>query len=204
MLDRDENPYIHIPKTGGTSITLSLVIFNSHDPAVKRRKEDNHWNNDGWIFTIVRDPWDHAVSWFLHSRGFRKQPTFESWVRAGCGAEKKISGLVATDQLGYITDEDGSLMVNTAYRFEWSIPTIYDMICQKLEIGEPPELRHDVKRQELNCAPKDDGAKWLERLPGYPKRPHFSLFYTDDAVELVREQQRAFLRKFPYEFDDRR
>jgi hypothetical protein len=74
--------FIHIPKTGGTSINAYfsdkyLKKFNLNDKSDIRVKKITHHSNIDYIvnnlnskpqytFSIVRNPWDRLVSWYFY------------------------------------------------------------------------------------------------------------------------------------------
>lgn len=70
--------FIHIPKTGGNSITRWLLDNNQTAKVTKRRQHANiadvckgdhslgvKTREDlGWTFCVVRNPWDYCASWY--------------------------------------------------------------------------------------------------------------------------------------------
>ena len=66
--------FIHIPRTGGTSVEKYFNFKTSTDWKIKTAQHltlaeyDNHYDLDKYFkFTIVRNPWDRLVSWYLWS-----------------------------------------------------------------------------------------------------------------------------------------
>lgn len=59
--------FIHIPKTAGVSICQALGISAGHAPLWKI-------NNDDFVFSCVRNPYDRAVSLFYYAQ--QKSPVF--------------------------------------------------------------------------------------------------------------------------------
>jgi hypothetical protein len=61
--------FIHIPKTGGNTITNWMR--DNFDIEVSKRKQhadvavaQERFGNLGWTFCVVRNPWDYMVSWY--------------------------------------------------------------------------------------------------------------------------------------------
>lgn len=188
--------FVHIPKTGGKSLGASLGLQHHH--ATARSLLGGDHTLMGWSFTVVRNPWDHAASWFLHRRKYLVTPTVSDWARRGF-TSPGFQGRSALDQMDWISDGNGKILVDTTYRFEQGIPEIYREACQRIGIKDPAPVRHDNQRTTI---PED--AVSLRHLPGFPARPHYSAFYSDEAVEMVAERQAEFLQRFPYTFEDRR
>ncbi len=75
--------FIHIPRTGGHSVHQALGGKSSHLRAVHHRQMLGNRYNECFVFAIIRNPWDHAVSWYLN-KGGKAVEGFRQWVRAGC------------------------------------------------------------------------------------------------------------------------
>lgn len=64
--------FIHIPRTGGTSVEKHFGFKHQHGwkPETAQhltlKEYSNHYDvNDYFKFTLVRNPWDRLVSWYL-------------------------------------------------------------------------------------------------------------------------------------------
>lgn len=71
--------FIHIPKTGGTSITKWFNTIAMYPPnkyhMIRFCETREHWGlnevkevvkNTGHVFAVVRNPWDYMVSLYIH------------------------------------------------------------------------------------------------------------------------------------------
>lgn len=85
--------FIHIPKNAGTSISFLLnKSFNvKEQPDAHKRLEEYNDIDNYYVFTVLRDPIDRAMShyrWFRESSDYRQFPhkkiavnhTFEDWL----------------------------------------------------------------------------------------------------------------------------
>lgn len=127
--DKYQAIFIHIYKTGGTSIRSMIddkqMIHAAHATALDAKKAmmgDARWN-DYWKFTIVRNPYDLVESLFYHHRrdNPRTFPTMEDqlqWIKRRWG--KTISH---TDGPPYISQhewltENGQMLVDNVFKFD--------------------------------------------------------------------------------------
>jgi Sulfotransferase family len=143
IIPRDNLIFVHIQKTGGTAINRALGVNDS--PGEKHRtSQELHqlYGSEAWErsfkFSFVRNPWDRLVSWWsminagrgayeAHgvSNGFFRYvldnaTTFDEFL-ANCTDEiEDVDGkkCIFKNQLDYLTDQDGTIMVDFIGRFE--------------------------------------------------------------------------------------
>lgn len=157
---------VHIPRTAGTSVALTYMIPNSHVPAVVQRAKNPDWDK-AFKFTIVRNPWQHALAVFKFDPASPKD--FKQWVKDGC---PNLWAYDPLDQLAYFT-EDGKDLVDFVCRFD-HIRSDLRKVCEltgmehktlKIESGDssPREYRssYDAKSREVIATRH---AKLIERF----------------------------------------
>jgi len=106
---------VHIPKTGGASIAKAFGLQDTHKSAVYRRALDPEAWDCAFTFSIVRNPWERVVSWWLNTQTYTHTP-FLDWVAQGMPAGP-IFGLDGAQQWHYIADEKRRPMVRMLYDF---------------------------------------------------------------------------------------
>jgi len=124
--------YIHIPKTGGTSIRRSIIKDrdNSHSTAIAYRRKDPEFFSTAYKFTIVRNPLDRVVSMYHYStQRKKKHKIFESQCFLDFCNELRDNfcraiGPATFPQFYWITDEYGKIMVDDIFPFEHIAPAI--------------------------------------------------------------------------------
>lgn len=161
-------------------------------------------------FAFVRNPWDRLVSWYsminnarvrdsegqatkTQRRRIDKHPlwryvvenseTFEDFIK-NCTDEVEIRDgyfySFAYNQLDYITDKNGEVMVDFIGRFENFAD---DLIAVFNKVGlDANEIPHK------NRSPHD----------------HYSTLYTPETEQIVRERFRRDIEYFGYEFENAR
>lgn len=181
--------YVHIPKCAGTSLRTALgysVDFNQHFTARRHRQifGVERWNQM-FTFTVIRNPWDHAVSWFYYARqnkegGYEKY-SFDEWLRSGlphwwnrdwCGLGVPNDPM---NQLLYIQDREGRDLVDRIYRFE-ELEKAVDSLSGQLGLEIALPFRNKSER---------------------PKYRHC---YTPFTRELIAERYADFITRFGYSF----
>lgn len=181
--------FVHIPKTGGTSIARSLKISlrtGQHDSALKLRDympaED--WNSK-YKFTIIRNPWDFVVSWYHWHRYNEKYDSFEEWIKKGLPVEPKPWFLEGApnnplDQENYFCDQDGAILVDYVGRFE-SLGQSFEHV--KKTTGKVPGTTKLLHVQQT-------------RGP----RPHYKTFYNQETQQIVGDRFKDFCERFEYKY----
>jgi len=193
--------YIHVPKCAGKSIERHL--FNA--PGLPRsehkgvREYDEQTLQDHFTFSFVRNPWDRYVSgiagigriWEPKRPGYYSLDNFKKHLLAETGVNTghpgaKNPGLWSYEE--FFLDENGDMRIDFIGRFEnfaedWD--TVRGMMLHAghldIDIGPLPVV---------NAAPK--------------KRPHYSTYYDDESIEIVREVWKWDIETFGYEFEDLR
>jgi len=142
--------FIHITRTGGTSIIKalrpfsSLHSFGSHRSAAEREKEMGVSKyQSSFSFAIIRNPWDRQVS-FYHYILRDKSHHLHQRVKTCGGFRKYVKRIlepgdtcVSRLQRSFVKDERDFQMVSCIGRFE-DLQEWFDRIC--LEVNIPNSL----------------------------------------------------------------
>ena len=141
--------FVHINKTGGTSIEQALGLRFQHKTALELRKElgRRNWQRQ-FSFAFVRNPWDKVASHYRYrvktnQTGLGTNPLpFKEWVRRSYGENDPRfydQPKMFMPQLDWISDEHGAVIVDFVGRFE-RIAEDFAVVCEKL--GRHAELPH--------------------------------------------------------------
>ena len=175
--------FVHIPKTGGTSVEVALQGRGEqdsikHKTALQYKSQNSDIWDDYFKFTIVRNPWDLMISWWKWRTQSKKRASlpFLKFLKENKnmipGNEHIKSGLTYFD---FISDGN-NILVDKIYRFE-NFQEDFDDVCK--EIGIP--------RQKLPQINKT-------------KRMHYSDYYDDKTRKLVADKFKKDIEYFNYEF----
>lgn len=180
--------FVHINKTGGSSIEVALRIPHQHKTALELRRQvgERRWS-DRFSFTIVRNPWDKVVSHYYYrvttnqTRLGDEPVGFNEWVQRTYGEKDPRyydNPKMFLPQLEWITDEYGRIIVDYVGRFE-HLEDEFRRICQI--IGCTAELPH-LKRSS---------------------RGDYRALYTAESVDIVCRWFIKDIETFGYEFNKR-
>jgi len=177
--------FIHINKTGGSSVGRALGIGLDHSTALEKYRQLGAaaWERK-FTFTLVRNPWDKVVSHY-HYRVETGQTrlddtpvSFDEWLRL-CYVERdpryRDQPRMFMPQRQWLVNEEGELMVEFIGRFE-NLAEDFGRICQRLSIEA--ELGH--------AKPSSRG--------------HYRDYYDTASRELVAEVFAEDLELFGYRF----
>lgn len=180
--------------------SLNSEGFHQHDDAVTitRHVQPAVWR-DYFKFSIARNPWDRAVSFFYWARrrdlesppdnalarllkqwggaDARRKRLFVDFLKTGWSAKKGEDTFQNNDRF-YVME--GALCVDFVIRYE-TLQKDFDYACQKIGVRTPelPRLKAGMRR---------DGN-------------HYSQLYDQEARELVRSMHENDIRLFGYEFE---
>lgn len=180
--------FVHIPKVAGHTIGAALhKPVRSHNIAriLRAQSQPEAWEA-AFRFCFVRNPWDHAVSWYnFHYNTYRESMyhcTFEQWVKNGmkthwktdwCGEGVKNDPL---DQMLYFQDVNGKDMVDFIGAYE-NLEDDLAHVCAVLG-------RDGITIPHLNKCDHE----------------HYSTFHTDETRQIVGKRYAAMINRFGYEF----
>lgn len=177
--------FIHINKTGGTSVAHALRIPFEHRTALEKRAElgPKRWSRR-FKFAFVRNPWDKVVSHYSYRTRTNQmqmgaQPVdFNDWVRLSYGEQRPTyydKPRMFMPQLRWLCDAHGELLVDFVGRFE-QIEHDFHAICQCL--GRTASLPH------LKPSPRED----------------YRSYYAPDTLAIVAEWFADDIERFGYRF----
>ena len=189
---------IHIPKTGGSSITrvldptvqvggdgrqfgydegsmaqTNVYLEDKHVSATYLKQKYPHIFDKYFKFALVRNPWSHIVAqyeWHTFIKTFTGR--FDQYV--------SIYRLYQYSMLDQLT-VNGHLAVDYIGRFE-QLQESFDYVCEQLGISKQM-LPH------LNLNPKK-------------KYSHYTDYYTDNTRRLVELMHRRDIIQFGYKFGE--
>lgn len=195
--------FIHIQKTGGSSVERALAdavpdvvrafvdLPACHDPLKRRHLfasdladflGPTEWRGF-YKFAFVRNPWSRLVSWYRMcvtrpSNPFMhfvrdNAPTFEAFLQLTEGPARKTT----FNQVDYLTDASGGLLVDFVGRFERLSD---DFEHARARIGVTVALPHVNKGESLD----------------------YCTFYTDATRTLVATRFARDIAAFGYAFGD--
>jgi hypothetical protein len=187
LRERHLRPYVfvHINKTGGSSIEKALGIGLDHSTALEKYHQlgPRAWQRK-FTFTMVRNPWDKVVSHY-HYRvrtnqtglGDRAIP-FDQWLQR-CYVDHDPryydQPRMFMPQRQWLINEEGELLVEFIGRFE-NIEADFHQICERL--GTDAQLGH--------AKPSSRGS--------------YRDYYDANSEALVREFFAEDLELFGYQF----
>ncbi|WP_198011359.1 sulfotransferase family 2 domain-containing protein [Synechococcus sp. PCC 7335] len=139
----DKFVFIHINKTGGTSVAKALNIPTIHRTALEKIEEigREEWNRR-FTFAVVRNPWDKVVSHY-HYRVQTDQTNlgegkvdFKTWVTLSYGKKDPAyynKPKMFMPQTKWVVDQTGEMIVDYICRFE-SLSSDFEQVCKRLNL----------------------------------------------------------------------
>lgn len=193
--------FVHIIKTGGTSIEQSLKsrvprrgrskmlkkthIFSRNYKKIVGKKK---WNKY-FTFSFVRNPWDKMVSSYFYAKQIKKNPykdSFEQFIQKfnNCPVDRyeiynDIPIKFNPVQLPWILDDNGQIMVDFVGRFE-EMQKGFNIVCKRI----------GVKKRRL---PRKNSTKHM----------HYSHYYNQETKNIVAKKFEKDIDFFSYRFESK-
>ena len=178
--------FVHINKTGGSSIEHALGLPFQHRTALEIRAAigERRWAAR-FSFAFVRNPWDKVASHYhyrvkTNQTGLGDHPIpFTDWVRIAYrdrAAPYYDHPKMFLPQVDWISDREGRSLVNYVGRFE-TLSDDFAQICAR--IGSAAKLPH------LKSSPRGD----------------YRQYYDDRSAGIVADYFARDIEAFGYRFD---
>ena len=191
--------FIHIPRTGGTSIEKCIAgknWWNIHPPskhltAHLAKKEYTKYWDDYFKFAFVRNPWDRMVSLLKHGSFYGVKFNFNDKLLMNeyfddydkIEYDKRFSHL---NQFKDFTSKKNSIYqniigdeMNFVGKFE-NLQEDFNTVCDKIGI---PQQR-------------------LPHIEKLHKRRHYTEYYDDETREIVAQKYARDIEYFGYKFGE--
>lgn len=191
--DQTKSLFIHIPKSAGRSIVRGLYDVQSveHAPADWYQELDAEKYASYFKFTVVRNPWDRAVSAYtylkkggspsskddqLWSDFINQFNDFDDFVCQWITVDNIMRNALFTPQSTFITDRYGQISMDYIGRFE--------------------NLEQDFK----NVAEKINPSAALPHI-NQSRQLSYQDYYTDNSKRIIAEAYRQDIENFGYTFE---
>lgn len=201
--------FVHIPKTGGSSVNLWMRQLDPRVRALCTRPHEpiSHIaNNHGeeisgyTTFTVVRNPWERAVSLF-HYRKLRKEIQPSHWP-----SRTDIDSLsfreVVLKSLDQNPKYNDVCPPRDAPQIAWLEPSCTAWISLKGRIAVDHTCKLETLQQDIIGIAKKAGVT-APHLPhiNRTEHHHFAHYYDLETVEIVANMYERDLINFKYSFD---
>ncbi|MBT3346732.1 MAG: sulfotransferase family 2 domain-containing protein [Gemmatimonadetes bacterium] len=192
--------YIHVPKTGGNSVTVALnqlpreethplypQLTTKHAKAwqVREAMGEEKWDQY-FSFAFVRNPWDLMVS------------SYNWWLQKAIKWRKFDADVAAIGEMGdfnaFMLSHYGRTMIN---RREGSL---YDWISQDGEVIVDYVGRLETMADDWKEICQRVGADMELTHLNRTERQDYRTYYTDETRQLVAERFHRIIKLYDYEF----
>ncbi len=180
--------FIHINKTGGTSVAKTIGLPHINHLTVPNIIEIVGQENfdAAFKFTVVRNPWSKVVSHYNFRIATNQTNmgdghiTFKDWVKCTYGKDKNTfyydNVKMFQPQVDWLKDSEGRIVIENRIRFE--------------------NIEEDFKKIANIIGVKNN----LPHLKS-TKKVDYKTFYDDETKEIVREWFQEDLAVFGYTFE---
>jgi chondroitin 4-sulfotransferase 11 len=193
--------FIHVPKTGGSSVRAVFIklqqrgldnpYFFNHQTALEHYQSNPVLYWEMFSFAVIRNPWDRMVSWYTMPKGGKWSSFLDHQAKLGLSfidwvvfmyvriRQQRLDNRehLYREQVDYITDNDGRVMVDQVCRFE-KLNEHWDAVCAAIGLPDG-KLQHYAKSEG--------------------RRPYRE-YYDEKTMQLVAEMYANDVDQFGYTF----
>jgi len=155
----DRFVFIHINKTGGSSIEKALNLPFEHKTALEKIEEIGLYRWGKKVsFTVVRNPWDKVVSHY-HYRVQTNQTgmgdghiEFNEWVKRAYGEKDRRyydQPRMFMPQVDWICDHNGKVLVNRILRFEKLADDFNALANEMNVVSRLPHVKKSKRKKDM-------------------------------------------------------
>jgi chondroitin 4-sulfotransferase 11 len=188
MINQDHKfIFIHIPRTGGTSIEKNFSYIGDEIKHWNLRDYKNYLNerefNEYFKFTFVRNPWDIVVSKYV-----------TIWYNSSSrGHGGKIGYLCGKSLKYFLTYYQPAKHEHGDSFFDYFDPEEMDFIG-----------RFENRKNDLDFISSKVGATIDQQIMEnpHPHKKHYTEYYDDEAREIVAEKYAKDIEYFGYKFGE--
>jgi len=177
--------FIHVPKTGGTSISHALNLYGHccHEPISKYPR---YLTEKVFTFAFVRNPFDRILSAYNYLRGGYGNNGDTSWAQSNLSCftdfndfvrefetNKKLQSYIHFRSVFSFIDRP----IDFIGRYE-NIVSDFDVVCNKIEL-------YDGRLEHRNKS----------------SHKHYSAYYDEQSVSIIEKLFSIELEEFQYTFE---
>ena len=207
ILDKEKIIFVHIRKTGGTSIEHSFNHDADKKPSLKHcpikyfKREYPKKFKEYFKFTVVRNPWDWLVSRYFWNRD---RPDFPNHQKLfDYPFEEFIDRLYCnTTALGGGDIYKGETLNKNEPWLEEALKSQVSRISIEGEIAVDFIIRFENLQKDFDKACEMTGIT-KRKLPHKfkTKHKHYSAYYTPESKRMVEEKYYEDIVEFDYQFE---
>tara|TARA_Y100000287_G_C14137589_1_gene313056 strand:- start:194 stop:796 length:603 start_codon:yes stop_codon:yes gene_type:complete len=189
--------FIHIPKTGGTSIEqVFKKRFKGNRKHMTMLDYENELGseiNKYFIFSVIRNPWDRLVSYWKYRQGKPHAPIdgkikkFDDWLRFTSSLD--LDNLIGKTHIGNISN------------FKVGLDLQFNCLVNNKNKINANLLRFENLQQDFNIICDKIGIP-RKQLPHFNKTKHknYTEYYDEETKQIVAKKYAKDIKFFNYEF----
>ncbi len=187
--------FVHVPKSAGKAVTLSLFGApngTGHNKITCYERYPEKFKNYRKV-TVVRNPWDRLVSAFFYIKNFDKESNDRKFFDRYIGQKTEFRDFVMR-----LSDYDYR---NVVFRWQHFAPQYKFLVNRSGSIdfdfiGRFENLKKDYEVLKSIVNPSAGELKKVNSS----KRDNYKLYYDDEMVDIVRRIYHFDVELFKYDF----